>query len=175
MNSYTVCTERAPRRHQFHVAPAMWQLNSAVKASLRWLFKTRCERSLDRSKLQATRDKRALSLLSSKQQCRLQKKGHRQRQWPSLKERERASTSRTNTGTSKAGDSCGKRDGAHMGFWVDIDCTLNSNPQPESERAARADVLNLHAQLNSNARLQTSLSSGSPSNCESRSRVFSVP
>ena len=49
-----------------------------------------------------------------------------------------------------------------MGFWGDLDCTLNSNPQPESERAARADVLSLHAQLNCNARLQNSLDTGSP-------------
>ena len=41
MHGCIVYTEPAPRRQQFHVAPAMLQPNSAVSTPLRWIFKTR--------------------------------------------------------------------------------------------------------------------------------------
>ena len=33
-----VCTKHAPRRQQFHLAPAMYQPNSAISTLLWWIF-----------------------------------------------------------------------------------------------------------------------------------------
>ena len=49
-----VYTERAPRRQQFHVAPAMWQPNSAESTPLRWTFRSPCS-------------KRAVSLVANRE------------------------------------------------------------------------------------------------------------
>ena len=55
-----VCTELAPRRQQFHVAPVMQQPNSAASTSLRWILKKALEEeeeeedTLTRSKSYAT-------------------------------------------------------------------------------------------------------------------------
>ena len=62
-----VYTKLAPRRQQFHVAPAMQQPNSAVSIPLRWILKIRAIEGSSHS-LRITCDMSAVSLLDGREQ-----------------------------------------------------------------------------------------------------------
>ena len=56
------CTQNAPRRQQFHVAPAMEQSGRSVSTPLWWLFKSCCKWHAV-TQFRITCDRSAVSLL----------------------------------------------------------------------------------------------------------------
>ena len=61
-----VYTELAPRRQQFHVAPAMQQPKSTVRTSFRWMLKLRAIKGHSHS-FRIRFDKNEVSLLESRE------------------------------------------------------------------------------------------------------------